>query len=97
MSALRTMRAKVLTGSLTVAVMSGALYGAGLKSNNEEQQKLEEQRKQTPEESLRFLEAARADLVVKRDRLDKQIQDVKARQEKRRLEREAVARPTKQD
>ncbi|KAI5286327.1 hypothetical protein KEM54_006876 [Ascosphaera aggregata] len=65
---LASRRAKILTGSMAVAVITGSLYGAGLKSRSEQKQ------------------IAREELIAKRDKLDRQIQEVKTRQAKRRAE-----------
>ncbi|KAI5307205.1 hypothetical protein KEM56_002938 [Ascosphaera pollenicola] len=89
---LATKRAKLLTGGMTVAIITGSLYGAGLKSRSEQKHKAENERKQSPIEALNVLQVARDELVVKRNRLEKQIQDVKMRQAKRKAEL-AVNRP----
>ncbi|KZZ90652.1 hypothetical protein AAP_03747 [Ascosphaera apis ARSEF 7405] len=81
-----TKRAKLLTGGMTVAIITGSLYGAGLKSRSEQNQKAEKERQQSPAEALNVLQIARDELVVKRNRLEKQIQNVKIRQAKRKAE-----------
>ncbi|KKZ59886.1 hypothetical protein EMCG_05272 [[Emmonsia] crescens] len=74
----------VLTAGVTICTITGSLYGAGLKMNQDAKKEAERQRSATPAEKIHALEAAREELVMRRSSLEKQIRDLRTRQESRR-------------
>ncbi|KAI5294327.1 hypothetical protein KEM52_004243 [Ascosphaera acerosa] len=88
---LASRRAKVLTGSMAVAIISGSWFGAGLKQRSEAREADERKRQDTPVDALAALQLAKEELAVKRDRLEGQIREVKARQAKRRAEQRRLS------
>ncbi|PGH10801.1 hypothetical protein AJ79_05274 [Helicocarpus griseus UAMH5409] len=78
----------VLTMGVTICTVTGSLYGAGLRMNMDAKKEAERQQAATPAEKIQALEAAREQLVAQRSTLERQIADLKQRQESRRRERE---------
>ncbi|KAI0384545.1 hypothetical protein F5Y04DRAFT_277919 [Hypomontagnella monticulosa] len=72
----------VWTGAFAAVTIVGAIYGAGLKTQQEfhsEKQKIIES---TPEDRIRDLEARRAALVTQKMPLERKLRDLRVRMEK---------------
>ncbi|EGC49879.1 predicted protein [Histoplasma capsulatum var. duboisii H88] len=74
----------ILTTGVTICTIMGSLYGAGLKMDQDAKKEAERQRSATTAEKIHALEAAREVLVRRRTSLEKQINDLRTRQENRR-------------
>ncbi|EEH09363.1 predicted protein [Histoplasma capsulatum G186AR] len=74
----------ILTAGVTICTIMGSLYGAGLKMDQDAKKEAERQRSATTAEKIHALEAAREVLVRRRTSLEKQINDLRTRQENRR-------------
>ncbi|KGY15143.1 hypothetical protein PABG_11922 [Paracoccidioides brasiliensis Pb03] len=74
----------ILTAGVTICTITGSLYGAGLKMNQDTKKKVERQLSATPAEKIQALQSVREKLVIRRSSLEKQIRDLQARQESRR-------------
>ncbi|EFQ97186.1 hypothetical protein MGYG_00229 [Nannizzia gypsea CBS 118893] len=71
---------KILAGAVAVITASGAVWGASLKMNQEEQERVQRSLDATPEEKINSLLLARENLVAKRGMLENQIKGIEARQ-----------------
>ncbi|KAI2634712.1 hypothetical protein GGS26DRAFT_589631 [Hypomontagnella submonticulosa] len=72
----------IWTAAFAAVTIVGAIYGAGLKTQQEyksEKQKIVES---TPEDRIRDLEARRAALLTQRMPLERKLRDLRARMEK---------------
>ncbi|EOA90662.1 hypothetical protein ACJQWK_11684 [Exserohilum turcicum] len=73
MATLQTVRRWIMTGAVAAITVTGTIYGAGLKG----QQELKQQKRQilqaTPEERIAQLEVTRANLVLKRNEMERKI------------------------
>lgn len=69
----------VWTGAIAAVTMTGAWYGAGLKTSSEIKQKVEKAREATPAEKIARLEETRGALVAKRLGLEKKIRELEMR------------------
>ncbi|OAX81852.1 hypothetical protein ACJ72_03804 [Emergomyces africanus] len=74
----------ILTAGVTICTITGSLYGAGLKINQDARKEAERQRSATPAEKIQALETAKEELIMRRSSLEKQIRDLRMRQESRR-------------
>ncbi|KLJ11609.1 hypothetical protein EMPG_13217 [Blastomyces silverae] len=74
----------ILTAGVTICTITGSLYGASLRIDRDAKKEAEKQRSATPAEKIQALEATREELVKRRASLEKQIGDLRARQESRR-------------
>ncbi|KAK2804934.1 hypothetical protein FQN50_006444 [Emmonsiellopsis sp. PD_5] len=75
----------ILTAGVTIITITGSMYGAGLKMDQDAKKEAEKQQLATPAEKIQALQTVRDELVLRRTGLERQIRDVKARQEKRRV------------
>jgi len=87
MATLQTVRRWIMTGAVAAITITGTIYGAGLKG----QQDVKQQRRQilqaTPEERIAQLEVTRAELVVKKNEMERKMGQIAAR---RRAKEEAL-------
>ncbi|OJD28353.1 hypothetical protein ACJ73_00252 [Blastomyces percursus] len=74
----------ILTAGVTICTITGSLYGARLRMDQDAKKEAEKQRSATLAEKIQGLEATREELVKRRASLEKQIGDLRARQESRR-------------
>ncbi|KAK2791601.1 hypothetical protein FQN52_004792 [Onygenales sp. PD_12] len=74
----------ILTAGVTIITITGSMYGARLKMDQDAKKDAEKQQLATPAEKIQALQTVRDELVLRRTGLEKQIRDVKARQENRR-------------
>ncbi|PGG97641.1 hypothetical protein AJ80_09668 [Polytolypa hystricis UAMH7299] len=77
----------VLAGATALVVMTGTMWGAGLKMNQEAKQELQRQHVISIDEKIHSLEVAREGLVGKRNALETQIRELEKRQEERKRTR----------
>ncbi|KAF5853851.1 hypothetical protein GGP41_006623 [Bipolaris sorokiniana] len=69
MATLQTVRRWIMTGAVAAITITGTIYGAGLKGQQEIKQILQA----TPEERIAQLEVTRADLVLKKNEMERKI------------------------
>ncbi|KAL6711370.1 hypothetical protein ACN47E_005901 [Coniothyrium glycines] len=79
MSAHQAVRRWILTAGVTAITITGTLYGASLKGDHEVKVKAKEILQATPEERIAQLEVARADLVRRRNEMQRKIDGFKER------------------
>ncbi|WEW61426.1 hypothetical protein PRK78_006916 [Emydomyces testavorans] len=73
------LRRILVTGALSVAVASGALYGASLKMSREAQQEAQKRENLTSQEKIDALLAVKQELVRKKQALETQIREIEER------------------
>ncbi|KAK2845247.1 hypothetical protein FQN49_005907 [Arthroderma sp. PD_2] len=71
---------KIMTGAVAIITATGAIWGANLKMNQDEQQRIQRNIAATPEEKINTLLVVRENLVAKRAILEQQIKGIEARQ-----------------
>ncbi|KAJ5325837.1 hypothetical protein N7541_011327 [Penicillium brevicompactum] len=69
----------ILTTAVVSITITGTLYGAGLKTNEEIAQTKKRQEESTFDEQYRALQGMRSNLVARKGILENQIQDLDAR------------------
>ncbi|CAI7617827.1 unnamed protein product [Penicillium bialowiezense] len=69
----------ILTTAVVSITITGTLYGAGLKTNEEIAQTKKKQEESTFDEQYKALHGMRSNLVARRGILENQIQDLDAR------------------
>ncbi|OCL04212.1 hypothetical protein AOQ84DRAFT_301318 [Glonium stellatum] len=69
----------VMTGAVFAITVTGALYGAGLKTQQEFKKEKKVLLQATPEERIAQLESARERLMTKKLEMERKIADVTAR------------------
>ncbi|KAI6089340.1 hypothetical protein F4821DRAFT_231773 [Hypoxylon rubiginosum] len=74
-----TLRRLIYTGAFAAVTAVGAIYGAGLKTQQERQQEVRRIVEAPPEDRVRDLEARRAALLTQRKPLDAKLADLRAR------------------
>ncbi|CBF78120.1 uncharacterized protein ANIA_11630 [Aspergillus nidulans FGSC A4] len=74
----------VLTGAVTAVTITGTLYGAGLKTQQEVSQQTQKAREITLDERIASLQSTRQVLVGKKELVEKQMRDLDARIEERK-------------
>ncbi|KAF2798536.1 hypothetical protein K505DRAFT_357457 [Melanomma pulvis-pyrius CBS 109.77] len=75
----QAVRRGILTASITIITATGAIYGAGLKSNHELKQERKRRQEATPEDMITQLEAVRSNLVREKTELEIKIAKFTAR------------------
>lgn len=82
-----------MTGGITAVTVTGALYGAGLKTKQEYKQEKKKLLEATPEEKIAQLETTRTELLTKKSELERKITALAARREaKAQRQKEAESR-----
>ncbi|KAF2268176.1 hypothetical protein CC78DRAFT_15726 [Lojkania enalia] len=79
MVTLQGVRRWVMTAAITSITVSGAIYGAVLRSKQQFNQERKRLREASPEDMIAQLEAVRADLVMKKNELERKIADFQAK------------------
>ncbi|KAJ9635501.1 hypothetical protein H2201_003158 [Coniosporium apollinis] len=79
MSQQQQIRRLVMTGAVAAVTVTGAWYGAGLKTRQEFKQEKKVVLEASPQERISQLENARARLVTRRTELEKKISELQAR------------------
>jgi hypothetical protein len=87
MATLQTVRRFIMTGAVAAITITGTIYGAGLKGEQEVKQKKRQILEATPEERIAQLEVARADLVLKKNEMERKMNMIA---ERRRAKEEAL-------
>lgn len=73
MTTQQAVRRWIMTGAVAAVTITGTIYGAGLKGDQEIKQKKREILQATPEERIAQLEVARAELVLKKNEMERKI------------------------
>ncbi|KNG50220.1 hypothetical protein DDE82_006426 [Stemphylium lycopersici] len=73
MATLQSVRRWIMTGAVAAITMTGTIYGAGLKGQQEVKQQKRQILEATPEERIAQLEVTRADLVLKRNEMERKL------------------------
>jgi predicted Co/Zn/Cd cation transporter (cation efflux family) len=68
-----------MTGAVAAITITGTIYGAGLKGQQEVKQQNRQILQATPEERIAQLEVARAELVVKKNEMERKMGQIAAR------------------
>lgn len=71
-----------MTGAVTAITVTGTIFGAGLNEDIEGRKRRKKSHEATPEEQIATLEMARADLVSKKNELEKKIIKFRERRQK---------------
>ncbi|KAF7672012.1 hypothetical protein GT037_009911 [Alternaria burnsii] len=87
MATLQTVRRWIMTGAVAAVTITGTIYGAGLKGQQEVKQQKRQILQATPEERIAQLQVARAELVVKKNEMERKMGQIAAR---RRAKEEAL-------
>ncbi|KAL5339622.1 hypothetical protein BJX70DRAFT_397571 [Aspergillus crustosus] len=74
----------ILAGAVTATTIAGTLYGAGLKTERQHAQRVQKTREVTLDEQIASLQSMRNSLVVKKELVEKQIQELDAKVEERK-------------
>ncbi|KAF2851019.1 hypothetical protein T440DRAFT_395627 [Plenodomus tracheiphilus IPT5] len=82
MATTQTVRRWVLTGAVTAITITGSIYGATLKDDLEIHKKRKQILEATPEEKIAALEIARAELVSKKNELERKVTRFRERRSK---------------
>ncbi|KAH7361279.1 hypothetical protein BKA66DRAFT_425951 [Pyrenochaeta sp. MPI-SDFR-AT-0127] len=90
MAAQQTVRRWIITGAVTAITVSGTLYGAGLKGDQEVKEERKRVLEATPEEMIAQLETVRAELVLKKTAMEKKIATFT---ERRKVDRQSEQEP----
>ncbi|EMD88925.1 hypothetical protein COCC4DRAFT_137550 [Bipolaris maydis ATCC 48331] len=88
MATLQTVRRWIMTGAVAAITITGTIYGAGLKGQQEIKQQKRQVLQATPEERIAQLEVTRADLVLKKNEMERKIAMIG---EKRRVKEQGQA------
>ncbi|KAF2131133.1 hypothetical protein P153DRAFT_287962 [Dothidotthia symphoricarpi CBS 119687] len=73
MASLQTVRRWIMTGAVASITITGTMYGAGLKGQRDVKQERTRLQETSPEEMIAQLEVARADLVIKKNEMERKI------------------------
>ncbi|EUC48231.1 hypothetical protein COCMIDRAFT_87986 [Bipolaris oryzae ATCC 44560] len=73
MATLQTVRRWIMTGAVAAITITGTIYGAGLKGQQEIKQQKRQILQATPEERIAQLEVTRSDLVLKKNEMERKI------------------------
>ncbi|PSN69004.1 hypothetical protein BS50DRAFT_632829 [Corynespora cassiicola Philippines] len=79
----QAVRRWILTGAITAITVTGAIYGAGLKSKQEFKQERKRVLEATPEDMIAQLQVARSELVNKKSELERKIARFTERQQEK--------------
>ncbi|KAJ4369086.1 hypothetical protein N0V83_006169 [Neocucurbitaria cava] len=79
MATQQAVRRWIMTGAVAAITITGTIYGAGLKGDQEAKQKKQQLQKATPEEMIAQLEFARADLILKKNEMERKIANFQKR------------------
>ncbi|KAJ6087873.1 hypothetical protein PENARI_c027G06666 [Penicillium arizonense] len=69
----------ILTAAVTSITITGTLYGAGIKTNQEIAETAKQRQESTFDEQMKALQGMRSNLTARRGILEKQIRDLDAR------------------
>jgi cell division protein FtsX len=69
----QAVRRWIMTGAVAAITVTGTLYGAGLKTDQEVKQERKRYQQASPEEIISQLQIARDDLVMKKNELERKI------------------------
>ncbi|OOF93472.1 hypothetical protein ASPCADRAFT_7695 [Aspergillus carbonarius ITEM 5010] len=75
----------VLTGAVTVITIAGSLYGAGIKTGQQVTQQAQQAKEVTIDERIDSLRGMRQNLMSKKELVERQLNDLEARIEERKL------------
>ncbi|KAH9864817.1 hypothetical protein IAQ61_008762 [Plenodomus lingam] len=75
----QTVRRWILTGAVAAITVTGSIYGATLKSDIEVHKRRKQILEATPEEQIETLDIARAQLVSKKNELERKIEGFRER------------------
>ncbi|KAI1445208.1 hypothetical protein F5Y02DRAFT_418260 [Annulohypoxylon stygium] len=84
-------RAKVLTGAFAAVAVVGAIYGAGLKTQQEYKTEKRQIVEASVEDRIQGLEGRRATLLAQRRPIERKLDDVRARIRAQELENAGAA------
>jgi hypothetical protein len=87
MATLQTVRRWIMTGAVAAITITGTIYGAGLKGRQDVKQQKRQILEATPEERIAQLEVARAELVLKKNEMERKMGQIA---ERRRAKEEAL-------
>ncbi|KAG9185738.1 hypothetical protein G6011_07069 [Alternaria panax] len=87
MATLQTVRRWIMTGAVAAITITGTIYGAGLKGQQDVKQQKRQILEATPEERIAQLEVARAELVLKKNEMERKMGQIA---ERRRAKEEAL-------
>ncbi|USP80926.1 hypothetical protein yc1106_08200 [Curvularia clavata] len=73
MVTLQTVRRWIMTGAVAAITITGSIYGAGLKGRQELKQQKRQVLQASPEERIAQLEVTRAELVLKKNEMERKI------------------------
>lgn len=90
----QAVRRWIMTGAVAAVTITGTIYGASLKGDREVIQKQKQILQATPEERIAQLEIAREELVLRKNEMQRKIDNFKAR---RAREKEDEEQQRKQD
>ncbi|CAF9911206.1 hypothetical protein IMSHALPRED_009965 [Imshaugia aleurites] len=79
MSSALQARTIILTAGVAATTVTGAWYGAGLKTNQEIKQDVKARAEATPTEKIAYLEQTRSGLMAKKIGLEQKISQLEAR------------------
>ncbi|KMU75350.1 hypothetical protein CISG_04769 [Coccidioides immitis RMSCC 3703] len=83
MASVSKLRRVLITGTLSVAIASGALYGASLKMKQESKQEARKRQNLTPQEKIDALLVVREGLMRKKETLEEQIREIEERERRK--------------
>ncbi|KAL1600111.1 hypothetical protein SLS59_006185 [Nothophoma quercina] len=69
----QAVRRWIMTGAVAAITVTGTIYGAGLKSDQDVKRERRRYQQASPEEIISQLQIARDDLVVKKNELERKI------------------------
>ncbi|KAI4644977.1 hypothetical protein J4E93_005776 [Alternaria ventricosa] len=73
MATLQTVRRWIMTAAVASITITGTIYGAGLKGQQEVKQKTRYMIEATPEERIAQLETTRAELMLKKNEMERKM------------------------
>ncbi|KAF1851856.1 uncharacterized protein K460DRAFT_270993 [Cucurbitaria berberidis CBS 394.84] len=80
----QAVRRWIMTGGVAAVTITGTMYGAGLKGDQTAKQTKKKMLEATPDEIIAQLEFARADLVLKKNEMERKIARFKERRSEER-------------
>ncbi|KAF2272894.1 uncharacterized protein EI97DRAFT_384696 [Westerdykella ornata] len=75
----QAVRRWVITGAVTAITVTGSIYGATLRSDQQAHEVKKRVLQATPEERIAQLEVARSELVSRKNELERKLKEVSAR------------------
>ncbi|KAI1457365.1 hypothetical protein F4805DRAFT_457930 [Annulohypoxylon moriforme] len=90
-----TFKAKVLTAAFAAVAIVGAIYGAGLKTQQEYKKEKRKIVEASAEDRIRDLEGRRATLVAQRRPIERKLDDLRARMRAQELKDAAANKDVK--